>query len=407
MSSTNGGYKPARSGPQSYSTSAAMSSAKPARSLIDSTGWGNLAYVSSLGQDSQNHASSTRERSLLANGHDHHWSNSRGGTTTRDESTELPNSYLSSYDMYASDWNHQSQQYPLIQEESTTAQMIQSPESASRLASRVSKQPAPQHDRSPRPERGQDGRTSLSRLNHWEKKSSHMPHMSSQPPTTWAQIGSNSVRGLEPYQTQLPSHSELKPKGWHQLPNADLRAPRNSLPPTSESMEKTFDVAFQKRDQVFATSVASSSPNVQQKTSTTHDRHEHQSHLENPQPPTMHIRANGDNLKQRTGSENQHPTTINSNAIFDQAKDQSGPVAAAAAAATAEEAMNSAKIAVVTMVEAEAEAEANGAVGDSATKDQMELEMKQMIEKMRQYKAKDPNLFSQIWDQVKKVSAVI
>lgn len=42
---------------------------------------------------------------------------------------------------------------------------------------------------------------------------------------------------------------------------------------------------------------------------------------------------------------------------------------------------------------------------DKATKDQMELEMKQMIEKMRDYKAKDPGLFSQIWEQVKKVSS--
>lgn len=41
---------------------------------------------------------------------------------------------------------------------------------------------------------------------------------------------------------------------------------------------------------------------------------------------------------------------------------------------------------------------------DSAKKDQMELEMKQMIEKMRDYKAKDPSLFSQIWEQVKKVN---
>lgn len=36
-------------------------------------------------------------------------------------------------------------------------------------------------------------------------------------------------------------------------------------------------------------------------------------------------------------------------------------------------------------------------------KNQMELEMMQMIEKMRDYKAKDPALFSQIWEQVKKV----
>ena len=35
-------------------------------------------------------------------------------------------------------------------------------------------------------------------------------------------------------------------------------------------------------------------------------------------------------------------------------------------------------------------------------KNQMELEMKNMIEKMRDYKSKDPSLFSQIWEQVKK-----
>ena len=38
-----------------------------------------------------------------------------------------------------------------------------------------------------------------------------------------------------------------------------------------------------------------------------------------------------------------------------------------------------------------------------AIKDQMEIEMKQMLDKMREYKAKDPSLFSQIWEQVKKV----
>ena len=47
---------------------------------------------------------------------------------------------------------------------------------------------------------------------------------------------------------------------------------------------------------------------------------------------------------------------------------------------------------------------AGAADPDSAKKEQMELEMTQMIEKMRDYKAKDPGLFSQIWEQVKKVS---
>jgi hypothetical protein len=40
---------------------------------------------------------------------------------------------------------------------------------------------------------------------------------------------------------------------------------------------------------------------------------------------------------------------------------------------------------------------------ESSEKQQMEAEMKLMLEKMRDYKAKDPSLFLHIWDQVKKV----
>lgn len=39
-------------------------------------------------------------------------------------------------------------------------------------------------------------------------------------------------------------------------------------------------------------------------------------------------------------------------------------------------------------------------------RDQIEDEMKTMIERMREYKAKNPTLFSQIWEQVKKVCAI-
>ena len=49
-------------------------------------------------------------------------------------------------------------------------------------------------------------------------------------------------------------------------------------------------------------------------------------------------------------------------------------------------------------------AQSSNADPDTAKKLQMELEMKQMIEKMRDYKSKDPSLFTQIWEQVKKVN---
>ena len=40
----------------------------------------------------------------------------------------------------------------------------------------------------------------------------------------------------------------------------------------------------------------------------------------------------------------------------------------------------------------------------NAQREEIEAEMKLMLEKMREYKAKDPSLFSQVWEQVKKVS---
>lgn len=55
---------------------------------------------------------------------------------------------------------------------------------------------------------------------------------------------------------------------------------------------------------------------------------------------------------------------------------------------------------------AEAEISVTGAAGHSTSKNDMELDMRQMIEKMWDYNAKDPNLFSHIWEQVRKVSAL-
>ncbi|KAL6719538.1 hypothetical protein ACLMJK_003779 [Lecanora helva] len=70
----------------------------------------------------------------------------------------------------------------------------------------------------------------------------------------------------------------------------------------------------------------------------------------------------------------------------------------AAAAAEAEAARKKAEDARNT---AQPDSE-NAANGSSSKKTQMELEMKMMIEKMRDYKSQDPSLFSEIWEQVKK-----
>ena len=56
--------------------------------------------------------------------------------------------------------------------------------------------------------------------------------------------------------------------------------------------------------------------------------------------------------------------------------------------------------------EAQISTAAGSAESDTVKKEQMELEMKQMLDRMREYKANDPSLFSQIWEQVKKVSRI-
>lgn len=451
MSSRNGGYDSARAGPHSHGTSTPMSSdATTALSSIANSALGTFAHASSLGQDSRSHASPSREGSSmqqfsdynrwqpsnsyarssvygmtgpLANDNSHLRPDSRGGATTRDEarSTELPSSYVTPYTTYASDGHRQTQPDALSQGGSRTAQIIQRPDSAARIAGGVLK-------------------TS-----------------SRQQPTTSNEVTSNTVRGSEPSQTQPQSHLASKPQNWFQLSNPDQNAP-SWIPPTSTPLEKTSNLESQKRHRANAIPVARSSPKLQvKKGATDGEQHGNQPPLET-QPPTLDISANGINLGQRTQTEDQYPTTVNPNAIFDNVRYQESRAAAAASkveadrtaaaaseaeaafllaaasskaeadrrkaaavskaeaaarrkaavASKAEAARKAAEKVAAEKAEAQAEASGNGAASDSASKNQMELEirqMKQMIEKMRDYKTKDPDLFSEIWELVKKVSA--
>ena len=129
--------------------------------------------------------------------------------------------------------------------------------------------------------------------------------------------------------------------------------------------------------------------------------------------------------QQSTPTESQHPTTVDPNQVFNHYEYQRRQIEAETARKAAEEG----KAAVIARMPTSAQtagqsspsapsddvtqaakaimgASANANPNpnaDAATKEQIELEMKQMIEKMRDYKAKDPTLFSQVWEQVKKV----
>ena len=87
---------------------------------------------------------------------------------------------------------------------------------------------------------------------------------------------------------------------------------------------------------------------------------------------------------------NQVPFTIDPSQVFNQDEFQRRRAVAVAAAE-------------VTVARKASSAGSNGAVAEDPDESKkMELEMKQMIEKMRDYKAKDPSLFSHVWEQVKK-----
>lgn len=110
-----------------------------------------------------------------------------------------------------------------------------------------------------------------------------------------------------------------------------------------------------------------------------------------------------DNTSQKsTPTNTQFPTTVDPSQVFNDAEYQRRQAAAAAdAEATKKKAEDARTAALPKDTSAIIPQSAGSDVGE-AKKEQMELEMKQMIEKMRDYKSKDPSLFSQIWEQVKK-----
>ena len=106
----------------------------------------------------------------------------------------------------------------------------------------------------------------------------------------------------------------------------------------------------------------------------------------------------------------QHPTTVDPNQVFNHYEYEKRQAEAEAskrkAAAEAEEAKRRAEAArqqQTARPNAPASGVSNGHIDEETRKkEQMETEMKLMLEKMREYKSKDPTLFSQIWESVKK-----
>lgn len=123
------------------------------------------------------------------------------------------------------------------------------------------------------------------------------------------------------------------------------------------------------------------------------------------EPPAEHSRHDQAS-KPATPVEPQY-TTVDPSQVFNHVEYSRRQAAAAAEAAATKKAAEEAEAAKLAATQAKPATpvtpQRSETEPDLAKKDQMELEMKQMIEKMRDYKAKDPSLFTQIWEQVKKV----
>ena len=133
-------------------------------------------------------------------------------------------------------------------------------------------------------------------------------------------------------------------------------------------------------------------------------------------PPRESLPYNRNEADSSRGTDPKNQTTVDPSHIFNHYEFQKRQTAAEASRKVAEETATkvtkSAHVAAPAPAPAQvstpaAAAPAAGEDPAAGRKNQMELEMMQMIEKMRDYKAKDPALFSQIWEQVKKVKPSI
>ena len=172
-------------------------------------------------------------------------------------------------------------------------------------------------------------------------------------------------------------------------------------------MEKVSSNKFRQTKQTTANTALGSAQNTQNiQKNTPGDTHREDRSRFDIRSSALDNRASGNIHEKSPQPERHYPATVDPYQIFDNAnfeKQRAAERAAAAAAAKAEKAQKATEEATAKNMAIKTSVNGTPADSDSATKNQMESEMKQMIEKMRDYKAKDPTLFSQIWEQVKKV----
>lgn len=406
--SGNGSYQVTRATPQSHYNTADLNSYSTAGSSVDTTALGNLAYASSLGRESRDRVSLLRHSSMqqvvdnsrsqpatspnivpaykmispATDGYGQHRADSSGAGSVKNYHKETQNEYSRSHLKTAT-----------VRQEYTQAY------SKSAEGNHISSSQATRYDiTSNRPEQQQISRPSP------PVNSKGSPASYARPSPTNSHLNSS---------TRLPTYysgvSHTTSKATEQT-GVDTQHDPQALNPNQPATSLT--PVFQDRRSSTATGAFISKTQDNHGTSFS-DAQSRPVHLNKPSPyerPDDHPQNNrlpaisGDGtsygetrLHQVEASK---PTTVDPSQIFNDYEYRRRQAIAVAEAEAARNFTEASKMVAPN--------ESTNGVGghdpDASKKDQMELEMKQMIEKMRDYKAKDPTLFSQIWEQVKKVS---
>ncbi len=373
-------------------------------SSIDTSALGNLAYVSSLGRDT-----SFAHNTSGYNNSDSHMNFAgsgqyTSGRTNNSGPTDVSSEVVSARSQQATplpSHGHNSGGYAGYKGHQAYSG-VQAQGYAHEITSQASRPSAKSQNPSEivRPASGQATHDTHSRMG--SQASYAATRRANQGAPTIAQSQSAKINGSKQSRVQSP----LQPVN------------QTSGTVTDRSMKKvqTRQVAYG------ATGNASSKANAQVSPSTASFNQSGPAKIAH-HSSTGDSQVDGNNSRTSTPVRNQFPTTVDPSQVFNHYEYSRRQAAAAEAESSRNKAMEGAQVATPmkdiatshTQSGSSQEIPQNGTASsnkgqssnvdpDTAKKIQMELEMKQMIEKMRDYKSKDPSLFTQIWEQVKKVN---
>ncbi|KAL9044100.1 MAG: hypothetical protein Q9214_002741 [Letrouitia sp. 1 TL-2023] len=249
---------------------------------------------------------------------------------------------------------------------------------------------------------------------------SHNPLQSEKPQTCY-QNTHGDRRSSQPYYFQAPrpssgqSHRVSQPRPNNQASHSPLTQPYQPANSINGSPNKsTQGISSQQYARPLHQSHASNQNPLQPNSQSTETNGWKDETQPATQPAALGGGPNSQSPKtfrgepqQDSATDNQAPTTVDPSQVFNHYEYQRRQAAAAVAAKQtkeakqATEARQTAEAAAALNYVSNASAQKSSAA-ESSKEAEIAAEMRTMIEKMREYKSKDPSLFSQIWEQVKK-----